>query len=41
MKLVSKEEVEILNRRISNLEKKLEQLSKGKKSKKTTRAMKF
>tara|TARA_Y100000590_G_C15262332_1_gene841761 strand:- start:153 stop:407 length:255 start_codon:yes stop_codon:yes gene_type:complete len=41
MKLVSKEEVEILNRRISNLEKKLEQLSKGKKSKKTTRAKKF
>ena len=32
MKLASKEEVDILNKRISNLEKKLEKKKKGKKS---------
>ena len=37
MKLASKEEVDILNKRISNLEKKLEE---KKKRKKTTRAKK-
>ena len=38
MKLASKEEVNILNKRISNLEKKLEE---KKKRKKTTRAKKY
>ena len=37
MKLASKEEVEVLNKRISNLEKKLEE---GKKRKKTSKAKK-
>ena len=37
MKLASKEEVDILNKRISNLEKKLEE---GKKRKKTSKAKK-
>jgi len=35
MKLASKEEIDILNKRISNLEKKIDQLSKVKKTKKT------
>ena len=34
MKLASKEEIDILNKRISNLEKKIDQLSKVKKTKK-------
>ncbi len=37
MKLASKEEVDVLNKRISNLEKKLEE---GKKRKKTSKAKK-
>ena len=41
MKLASKEEVEILNKRISNLEKKLNEIKKSKISKKTKRAKKF
>ena len=41
MKLASKEEVEILNKRISNLEKKLNEIKKSKTSKKTKRAKKF
>ena len=40
MKLASKEEVEILNKRISNLEKKLNKIKKSKTSKKTKRAKK-
>jgi len=40
MKLASKEEVEILNKRISNLEKKLNEIKKSKISKKTKRAKK-
>jgi len=40
MKLASKEEVEILNKRISNLEKKLNEIKKSKTSKKTKRAKK-
>ena len=38
MKLASKEEVEILNKRINNLEKKLNEIKKSKISKKTKRA---
>jgi|TARA_B100000927_G_scaffold215820_1_gene176103 hypothetical protein len=38
MKLASKEEIDILNKRISNLEKKIDQLSKVKKTKKTKKA---
>ena len=38
MKLASKEEIDILNKRISNLEKKIDQLSKAKKTKKTKKA---
>ena len=38
MKLASKEEIDILNKRISNLEKKIDQLSKIKKTKKTKKA---
>ena len=41
MKLASKEEVEILNKRISNLEKKLNEIKKSKTSKKTKPAKKF
>jgi len=41
MKLASKEEVEILNKRINNLEKKLNEIKKSKISKKTKRAKKF
>ena len=40
MKLASKEEIDILNKRISNLEKKIDQLSKVKKKKKTKKAKK-
>ena len=40
MKLASKEEVEILNKRINNLEKKLNEIKKSKISKKTKRAKK-
>ena len=40
MKLASKEEVEILNKRISNLEKKLNEIKKSKTSKKTKRVKK-
>jgi BMFP domain-containing protein YqiC len=40
MKLASKEEVEILNKRINNLEKKLNKINKSKTSKKTKRAKK-
>ena len=40
MKLASKEEIDILNKRISNLEKKIDQLSKLKKIKKTKKAKK-
>ncbi|NDA22000.1 MAG: hypothetical protein EBZ19_00180 [Proteobacteria bacterium] len=38
MKLASKEEIDILNKRISNLEKKIDQFSKVKKTKKTKKA---
>ena len=38
MKLASKEEIDILNKRISNLEKKIYQFSKVKKTKKTKKA---
>lgn len=38
MKLASKEEIDILNKRINNLEKKIDQLSKVKKTKKTKKA---
>ena len=38
MKLASKEEIDIVNKRISNLEKKIDQLSKVKKTKKTKKA---
>lgn len=38
MKLASKEEIDILNKRISNLEKKIDQLSKVKKTNKTKKA---
>ena len=38
MKLASKEEIDILHKRISNLEKKIDQLSKVKKTKKTKKA---
>ena len=40
MKLASKEEIDILNKRISNLEKKIDHLSKVKKTKKTKKAKK-
>ena len=40
MKLASKEEVEILNKRIDQLEKKIENLSSNKKSKKTKKVKK-
>tara|TARA_Y100000022_G_C13093777_1_gene303530 strand:+ start:396 stop:647 length:252 start_codon:yes stop_codon:yes gene_type:complete len=40
MKLASKEEIDILNKRISNLEKKIDQLSKVNKTKKTKKAKK-
>ena len=41
MKIASKEEVEILNKRISNLEKKINEIKKSKSSKKTKRAKKY
>ena len=41
MKIASKEEVEILNKRISNLEKKINEIKKSKTSKKTKRAKKY
>ena len=40
MKLTSKEEFDILNKRVSNLEKKLNEKNKNKSSKKTKRAKK-
>jgi len=40
MKIASQEEVEILNKRVSNLEKKLENISRKKNSKKTKQAKK-
>ena len=40
MKLTSKEEFDILNKRVSNLEKKLNEIKKKKSSKKTKRAKK-
>ena len=40
MKLASKEEVEILNKRISSLEKKIENIKKNKSPRKTKRAKK-
>jgi len=40
MKLTSKEEFDILNQRVSNLEKKLNPIKKSKHSKKTKRAKK-
>lgn len=40
MKLASKEEVEILNKRIDQLEKKIENLSSNRKSKKTKKVKK-
>ena len=40
MKLTSKEEFDILNKRVSNLEKKLNEIKKNKSSKKTKRAKK-
>ena len=40
MKLTSKEEFEILNKRVSSLEKKLSELKRPKSSKKTKRAKK-
>ena len=40
MKLTSKEEFEILNKRVSSLEKKLNELKRPKSSKKTKRAKK-
>ena len=40
MKLTSKEEFEILNKRVSSLEKKLNELKRTKSSKKTKRAKK-
>ncbi len=40
MKLTSKEEFDILNQRVSNLEKKLSEIKKKKTSKKTKRAKK-
>ena len=41
MKLASKEELEILNKRISNLEKKINEIKKSKTSKKTKRVKKY
>ena len=41
MKLVSKEEVEILIKRVENLEKKIEKLEKNKLKKKSTKAKKL
>jgi len=41
MKLASKEELEILNKRINNLEKKIDEIKKSKKTKKTKRAKKY
>ena len=40
MKLTGKEEFDILNKRVSNLEKKLNEIKKNKSSKKTKRAKK-
>ena len=41
MKIVSKEEFEVLNKRINNLEKKIDQINRKKKSKKTKKVKKF
>ena len=41
MKLASKEEVEILNKRINNLEKKINEIKNSKNTKKTKRAKKY
>tara|TARA_Y100000590_G_C15438028_1_gene907750 strand:- start:584 stop:832 length:249 start_codon:yes stop_codon:yes gene_type:complete len=38
LKIVSKEEFEVLNKRIDNLEKKIDQINKKNKSKKTKKA---
>tara|TARA_X000000368_G_scaffold377572_1_gene331335 strand:- start:44 stop:295 length:252 start_codon:yes stop_codon:yes gene_type:complete len=40
MKITSKEEFDILNKRVSNLEKKLKEIKKSKNSKKTKRVKK-
>ena len=41
MKLISKEEFDILNKRVSNLEKKLKEVKNAKSSKKTKRVKKL
>ena len=41
MKLTSKEEFDILNKRVSNLEKKLKEVKNAKSSKKTKRVKKL
>jgi len=41
MKLVSKEEFDVLNKRINSLEKKLDQINRKNKSKKTKKVKKF
>jgi len=41
MKLASKEELEVLNKRVINLEKRLDKINKNKTAKKTKRAKKF
>ena len=41
MRLVSKEELEVLNKRITNLEKKLDKINKNKIARKTRRVKKF
>ena len=41
MKLASKEEVDILNKRIDNLEKKIKEIKKSKNTKKTKRVKKY
>tara|TARA_B100000029_G_scaffold53772_1_gene48809 strand:- start:51 stop:305 length:255 start_codon:yes stop_codon:yes gene_type:complete len=41
MKLASKEEIEVLNKRINILEKKINDIKKSKNSKKTKRAKKY
>ena len=41
MRLVSKEELEVLNKRVTNLEKRLDKINKNKIAKKTKRVKKF
>ena len=41
MKIVSKEEFEVLNKRINNLEKKIDQINRKKNQKKTKKVKKF